>query len=87
VRVVTATHHQLLEQVQSVKFRGDLFYRLTHFPPSAGRLRERGEDILLLAGEFVGQPAVFSERDPLSLVRTRAGNEQLAVMDFPWQRS
>ncbi|MEH6501111.1 MAG: sigma 54-interacting transcriptional regulator [Pseudoalteromonas distincta] len=81
VRVVTATHHQLREQVQSGQFREDLFYRLTHFPIHLPPLRERGEDILLLAREFVDSACCFLERDPCRW--SDAALEQLASHDFP----
>ena len=53
VRIITATNQPLEEKVEEGKFRADLFYRLNvvyiHVPP----LRERGNDILLLAQYFL----------------------------------
>ena len=55
VRVVAATHHNLSEDVVRGSFRADLLYRIriarVHLPP----LRERREDIPLLAQSFLGQ--------------------------------
>jgi len=53
VRLIAATHHDLKQQVADAKFRQDLFYRLgvfmIHLPP----LRERGEDLPMLALQYV----------------------------------
>ncbi|NOY13064.1 MAG: sigma-54-dependent Fis family transcriptional regulator [Deltaproteobacteria bacterium] len=55
VRVIAASHRDLVEEVSGRRFRSDLFYRLNvinlHLPP----LRDRGNDILLLALEFIRQ--------------------------------
>ena len=54
IRIVAATNANLLELVAEKKFRVDLYYRLNVFPLHLPPLRERGEDILLLADHFVG---------------------------------
>jgi len=59
VRVIVATHRDLAKLVEEGSFRADLFYRihvaLIHLPP----LRERGEDIEILAQHFLAR---FAER-------------------------
>jgi DNA-binding NtrC family response regulator len=54
LRIVTATNRDLEETVRETRFRQDLYYRLKvvsiHLPP----LRERGDDVLLLARHFLG---------------------------------
>jgi len=52
VRVICATHRNLLEMVDEREFRADLFYRLSVFPIDLPPLRERPEDIRLLAEHF-----------------------------------
>jgi len=52
VRVVCATHRNLIEMVNERQFRADLFYRLSVFPIELPPLRERPEDIRLLAHHF-----------------------------------
>jgi len=52
VRVICATHRNLVEMVDKREFRADLFYRLSVFPIELPPLRERPEDIRLLALHF-----------------------------------
>src|SRR5882757_5990404 len=52
VRVVCATHRNLIEMVETREFRADLFYRLSVFPIELPPLRDRREDIRLLVHHF-----------------------------------
>ncbi len=55
VRVIAATNRNLEEDVKSGSFRPDLFYRLNIFPIQIPALRERADDIPLLANYLIGQ--------------------------------
>jgi formate hydrogenlyase transcriptional activator len=52
VRVICATHQNLVEMTEDRQFRADLFYRLSVFPIELPPLRERPEDIRLLVHHF-----------------------------------
>lgn len=52
VRVITATHKNLADEVKKGNFRADLFYRLMGLPVHLVPLRERGNDIILIARHF-----------------------------------
>ena len=53
VRIIVATHKNLLEEVKNKTFREDLYYRLIGLPIMLPPLRERGNDIAILAKNFV----------------------------------
>ncbi|MGO4003894.1 sigma-54-dependent transcriptional regulator [Pseudomonas fluorescens] len=79
VRVVAATNRDLAEDVRQGRFREDLFYRLNVITLDIPALRERGDDILLLARHFAAHqgreekvaPIVFAADSAAALVRHR----------------
>ncbi|CBS91242.1 sigma 54-interacting transcriptional regulator [Azospirillum lipoferum] len=64
VRVISATHRSLEAMVTDHSFREDLFYRLNVLTLSVPPLRERGQDILLLARHFIARAAAQARRPP-----------------------
>ena len=62
--MIAATHRNLEERVASGDFREDLFYRLNVFPIELPSLRERAEDIPLLARYFAERIAARHGRPP-----------------------
>ncbi len=67
VRVIAATHHDLVADVEAGRFRSDLFYRLNVIQIELPPLRERREDIGLLASYFLDRLSRRWGREPLRL--------------------
>ncbi len=63
VRIIAATNRNLIEEVEKRKFREDLFYRLNVVSMNMPSLRERREDIPLLAQHFLTQFAEKNHKD------------------------
>ncbi|MDD5673662.1 MAG: sigma-54 dependent transcriptional regulator [Chitinivibrionales bacterium] len=63
VRIIAATNRDLAADVTSGKFRSDLFFRLNVLSVTVPALRERSEDILLLAEYFIGKYSSRLGRD------------------------
>ncbi|MFO7530525.1 MAG: sigma-54 dependent transcriptional regulator [Marinobacter sp.] len=81
IRVLSATHKNLPELVQEGNFRQDLFYRINVIELVVPPLRERPDDIPLLANHILGRIAREYECDPAAL--TQDAIERLKAYDFP----
>jgi transcriptional regulator with GAF, ATPase, and Fis domain len=81
VRIVAATNRDLKKEVEAGRFREDLYYRLNVFPLRVVALRERKEDIPLLATHFV--ELLAKELDCPKPRLTSAGIEKLKSYDWP----
>jgi formate hydrogenlyase transcriptional activator len=81
VRIIAATNRELRKEVDAGHFRQDLFYRLSVFPIEVPPLRDRKEDILLLATHFVRQSALRMNRPDLKI--SQVALTELATYDWP----
>ena len=62
VKIISATNANLMERISQQKFRADLYFRLGTLQISLPPLRERGQDIILLAEHFLKQNEEKTER-------------------------
>jgi DNA-binding NtrC family response regulator len=81
VRLIVATHRDLLAEVQAGRFREDLYYRLLGLPIALPPLRQRGNDVLLLAEVFVRDFCVQNNLPPRLL--TDEARDRLKAHAFP----
>ncbi|MBT41497.1 MAG: nitric oxide reductase transcriptional regulator NorR [Idiomarina sp.] len=80
VRIVAATNRNLQQQVRDEQFRADLYHRLSVYPLPIPPLRDREDDILLLAGHFL---ELNRSRLGLRAIRLSATAE-IALKQYRW---
>ena len=80
VRIIAATHRNLLEFSKSGKFREDLFYRLNVFPIEVPPLRNRGNDLCLIAEEMITQFSKKLNKPILDITET----DKALLLDYNW---
>ena len=81
VRVIAATNRDLQSEVKAGRFREDLYYRLSVFPIHVPPLRQRNEDIAILAEAFMRSFCNKAGRDPIDL--TPDGIRNLRAYHWP----
>lgn len=80
-RLIVATNRDLAEEVQNGNFRQDLYYRLLGLPVELPALRERGDDLLLLARSFVD--GFCSENGLKTPTLSKEALDKLMAYPFP----
>ncbi len=81
VRILVATHKNLLEEVKAGRFREDLYYRLLGLPIALPPLRDRGNDILVIAKFCLDQ---FTKENQMEKVRlTPDAQQKLTAYTYP----
>ncbi len=81
VRIIAATHKDLAEEVKGGRFREDLYYRLLGLPIHLPPLRERGNDVLLIAKHFLDQFATENQMRKFKI--TPEAQEKIMQYPFP----
>jgi transcriptional regulator with GAF, ATPase, and Fis domain len=81
VRIISATHRNMEEQVRSGKFREDLWYRLNVFPIMIPPLRQRVEDIPALAEHFL---EMKSKELKIGKIPTASGDVIHRLANYHW---
>ncbi|HTE33777.1 MAG TPA: sigma-54 dependent transcriptional regulator [Chryseolinea sp.] len=80
VRIIAATHKDLAEEVKGGRFREDLYYRLLGLPIHLPPLRERGNDVLLVAKHFLDS---FSQENQMRKFKI-SPEAQEKMMQYPF---
>ena len=80
VRIIAATNSNLYESTKDGRFREDLYYRLNVISILLPPLRERMEDVALLADHFIQKYCKENEKPPLYLTPQVLN----ALMDYSW---
>jgi len=80
VRIIATTNRDLAEEVRKGRFRQDLYYRLNVFPITVPPLRQRKEDIPLMAQAFIER---YSKKMGKQITSIQKGTLK-ALNDYPW---
>ena len=80
VRVISATHVDLEQAVKENKFREDLYFRIQVMPLNLPPLRERGQDVILLAEDFLARYSAEYGRGKFHMSR----NAEKAMLSYHW---
>ena len=81
IRLISATHRNLEEEVKAGRFREDLYYRINVIELNVPPLRERPEDIAVLTQHFINKYSQKYQRPPLHI--TPEALESLQSYDWP----
>jgi transcriptional regulator with PAS, ATPase and Fis domain len=81
IKIIAATNADLKQKIKQKLFREDLYYRLSGLKITIPPLRERGDDIILLAEHFIRKTAQNLERTPPLLLDTT----KALLTGLPWE--
>jgi DNA-binding NtrC family response regulator len=84
-RLIAATHRNLLEMVNRSLFREDLYFRIAVFELEVPPLREREDDVVLLAERFLDRYNAKAPKGPKAVPRPRLSNEVIDLLkEYHW---
>ncbi|ATB36434.1 sigma-54-dependent Fis family transcriptional regulator [Cystobacter fuscus] len=80
IRLIAATHQNLVERVRAGRFRGDLYFRISTLPLRLPALRERPEDIPIIARDMLERLSLELGRPGLGLT----GEAEASLRGYTW---
>lgn len=81
VRILVATHRNLAEEVKAGNFREDLYYRLLGLPVWLPPLRERDNDVIIIAKHFLKEFCIENGINPIKF--SKKASEKLLTYHYP----
>jgi DNA-binding NtrC family response regulator len=81
IRLISATHKNLATEVKNGNFREDLYYRIIGLPVELPPLRDRGNDILILAKHFADDFTRQNKLDPITI--SKEAKSKLLHYSYP----
>lgn len=80
LRIICTTNRDLYQYTKEGHFREDLFYRINVIPVYLPPLRERGDDVIMMAKEFLKEFALLHNKEPLEL----DDQSKSKILAHPW---
>ena len=80
-RVISATNRDIVQMIREGTFREDLYYRLFQYPVPLPPLRERADDLLVLAAHFLRD---YTSAHPEFKGKRLSARARRSIADYPW---
>jgi DNA-binding NtrC family response regulator len=80
IRLITATHKKLSDEVKAGRFREDLFFRIVGLPIELPALRKRGNDVVILAKHFIKEYTLLNKVPLLYL----SDGAKKKLLEYSW---
>lgn len=80
IRLISATHKNMVDEVKTGNFREDLFFRIVGLPLELPALRDRGNDVFILAKYFIDEFSKLNKSKPLNL----SEDAKIKLIKYSW---